>query len=185
METVHKDFAKPIVDAIDALNAKERRQILIELEAGSLSYSKILQKTRLEKGTLNYHLKKLVASGLLRRYLREGKLYTSFYEVTNLGRRLIEGILNAFRPSPWVAIASSTVTTIDFKSSEGTYYDRERPFELQNVISYYSIRSRIDRLRIYPVYYFLFDASSSTSPTIEGETVNYPKSETAPRVNPT
>ncbi|RLI46799.1 hypothetical protein DRO64_00335 [Candidatus Bathyarchaeota archaeon] len=165
MEAVHKDFAKPIVDAIDALNAKERRQILIELEAGSLSYSEILQKTRLEKGTLNYHLKKLVASGLLRRYLREGKLYTSFYEVTTLGRRLIEGILSAFKPFPYNEIDTSTTTpTRNFESIFLALLDR--------LLEYESVPVESTNYIFYNITNKLADTSSSASMTaIERESV--------------
>jgi len=117
-----KDFAKPIVAAINALNSKTRRQILIELEDRSLSYSEILQKTGLDKGTLNYHLKKLVASGLVRNFLREGTLHTSYYEVSTLGRRLIEGIFNAFRPpQSYIQIAASTTTAPIRVPVESTY----------------------------------------------------------------
>ena len=117
-----KDFAKPIVAAINALDSKTRRQILIELEDRSLSYSEILQKTGLDKGTLNYHLKKLVASGLVRNFLREGALHTSYYEVSTLGRRLIEGIFNAFRPPPsYIQIVASTTTALIRVPVESTY----------------------------------------------------------------
>jgi DNA-binding transcriptional ArsR family regulator len=112
-----RDFAKPIVATIEALNSEQRRRILIDLEeAGSLSYSEILQRTGLDKGTLNYHLKKLVASGLVRNFLREQgvSFYTSYYEVSEFGRHLIEGLLNAFKP-PQARLRIPSATTTSYE----------------------------------------------------------------------
>jgi len=113
-----RDFAKPIVTAIEALDSEQRRRILIDLEeAGSLSYSEILQRTGLNKGTLNYHLKKkLVASGLVRNFLREqgAPFYTSYYEVSEFGRRLIEGLLSAFKP-PQARLRITSATTTSYE----------------------------------------------------------------------
>ena len=97
-----KDFAKPIVLVIEALSSKRRRRILIELENGSLSYTELRRRTGLSRGEIDYHLSRLVASGLIRRFLREKRFpryeVNTYYEVSDLGKRLIEGILNAFRP---------------------------------------------------------------------------------------
>jgi DNA-binding transcriptional ArsR family regulator len=96
-----KDFPKPIVSIIDALASNQRRRILMEIkEAGQLSYSDILSRTGDYKGTLNYHLKKLVSAGLLRNFLadKEVKPFTSFYEVTKIANDVIAGIIKAFEP---------------------------------------------------------------------------------------
>jgi len=94
------DFAKPIVNAIDSLASSNRRQILIELEASPLSYTELKEKTNLVKGTLNYHLKRLTAAGMVRNFLlnEEKTSYISYYEVSALGRRVIEGIFSAYKP---------------------------------------------------------------------------------------
>jgi len=112
-----RDFAKPIVVTIEALDSEQRRRILIDLEeAGSLSYSEILQRTGLDKGTLNYHLKKLVAAGLVRNFLRErgASFYTSYYEVSEFGRHLIEGLLSAFKP-PHARLRITSATTTSYE----------------------------------------------------------------------
>lgn len=118
-----KDFVIPVIDAIKALDSDERRRILIELEeAGSLSYSELKQKTGYKKGTLNYHLKELAAAGMIRNFLMDQEItsYTSYYEVSDLGRNIIEGILSAFRPSVREVQISETSTlnvTITFDAT--------------------------------------------------------------------
>ena len=96
-----RDFAQPIVNVFKALCSEERRGILIELEFGPLSYTEIIERLKLEKGTFNYHLKGLIMAGLIRNYLIKDKKkeFTSFYEVSELGLNVINGLLNAFRPS--------------------------------------------------------------------------------------
>jgi DNA-binding HxlR family transcriptional regulator len=112
MGAFQRDFARPITEAIRALDSSERRQILIELnEAGSLSYSKLRLQTGFDKGTLNYHLKELSSAGMIRNFIVNNEVtpYTSYYEVSELGRNLIEGVLSAFRPAlPKIQITAST-----------------------------------------------------------------------------
>jgi DNA-binding transcriptional ArsR family regulator len=110
-----KDFSAPVVAAIEALDSDQRRRILIDLsENGSLSYSEIQKRIEIEKGTLNYHLKKLVAAGLVRNILvSQGALpYSSYYEISDLAKDMVDGLISAFRPpSAQVRITSTTTTT--------------------------------------------------------------------------
>lgn len=131
-----RDFAKPVVTMIEALNSEQRRRILIELEeAGSLSYSEILQRTRLDKGTLNYHLKNLVAAAMIRNFLvdRQVSPYTSYYEVSELGRRFIEGLLNAFRPPVrQVRLKATANYSIDFEFTATGREEQEEALDATN-----------------------------------------------------
>ena len=131
------DFAQPIVTMIEALNSEQRRYILIELEeAGSLSYSEILQRTRLDKGTLNYHLKNLVAAAMVRNFLVDKQVspYTSYYEVSELGRRFIQGLLNAFRPPiQRIRLKATANYSVDLEiQGEATETKREEALDATN-----------------------------------------------------
>jgi len=120
-----EDFPKPIVSIIEALDSEQRRRVLMELETRSLSYSEILQQTRLDKGTLNYHLKKLVAAGMVRNFLVDQQVspYTSYYEVSGLGRKVVDSLFNVFRPH--VRHVRATFRgTYDFMITEGVAGER-------------------------------------------------------------
>jgi DNA-binding transcriptional ArsR family regulator len=95
-----KDFANPVVAVIEALASDVRRRILIELEEKRrLSYSEILLRTGLSKGALNYHLKTLASAGMTRNFIdNQIEPYSSYYEVSEFGRNLIESLLDSFRP---------------------------------------------------------------------------------------
>ena len=86
-----RDFPKPIVNIIKALNSKYRRRILIELDGGALPYSEIQERIKLKERLLKYHLKKLIASGLVRHFLKkEESNYISYYELSDLGRYIFD-----------------------------------------------------------------------------------------------
>jgi len=120
-----QDFPKPIISIIEALDSEQRRRILMELEPRSLSYSEILHQTRLEKGTLNYHLKKLVAAGMIRNFPLDQQVspYTSYYEVSGLGRKVVESLFNVFRPHVR-HVRATFKGTYDFMIAEGVAGER-------------------------------------------------------------
>ena len=117
-----KDFPDPIVGIIEALDSNERRLILIELgEKGSLPYSEILQRTGLSKGTLNYHLKKLATAGMTRNFIHaeNSEHYSSYYEVSEFGRSVIENLLDSFRPpNRRIRYSIVSTTSVDLEISE-------------------------------------------------------------------
>jgi DNA-binding HxlR family transcriptional regulator len=118
MEQVEKlDFPKPIASTIEALNSDIRRNIMIHLGSiGALPYSTLRQKTGLTNGRMNYHLKILTSAGMIRNFLfvNEQTGYSSYYEVTPLGKSVIEGIFSAFRPiETEIQPASATTWVID------------------------------------------------------------------------
>ena len=94
-----KDFPESIVNLIKALSSRPRRHILISLmKYGRLSYSEIRKQTRLDEGTLSYNLKKLLECNLVKSFPQSenSSIYTSYFELSEFGRRFIEGLLNVF-----------------------------------------------------------------------------------------
>ncbi len=65
---------------IRALNNPLRREIIIALTSGNLSFSELKQKLNIDSGTLNHHLRNLKAFGILDR-VQEG------YSLTGLGEK--------------------------------------------------------------------------------------------------
>ena len=119
--TSDKDFANPVVAVIEALASDERRRILIELEEKRrLSYSEILQRTGLSKGTLNYHLKQLATAGMTRNFIDDRiEPYSSYYEVSEFGRNLIENFLDSFRPpSRHIRYTMACAASVDMQINE-------------------------------------------------------------------
>ena len=119
------DLAKPIVNAIESLYSKHRRRILIELqETNSLSYSELKEKVGLGKGTFNYHLKKLSEAGMVRNFLLEQveTSFISFYEISELGKRIVDGVYNAFTPpAPKVRYSGSALSwSIEVDGEKGS-----------------------------------------------------------------
>jgi DNA-binding HxlR family transcriptional regulator len=114
-----KDFPQVLVRAIEALADKSRRQILMKLEEhGSLAYSEIQGITQppMEKGTLNYHLEKLLSGALVRNFRGNdpASQYTSYYELTSVGKTLVDNLFASFRPpsqEPLDATSSSKSNT--------------------------------------------------------------------------
>jgi DNA-binding HxlR family transcriptional regulator len=109
------DFPRSIVDAIDALGDKHRRQILIYLkEKGALAYSELQSITSLEKGTLNHHLERMMTGAVIRNFRGEfpTSQYNSYYELSGIGRRLVESIFAAFTPPVQSTVTISSASTI-------------------------------------------------------------------------
>jgi DNA-binding transcriptional ArsR family regulator len=105
------DFPTMIVRAIEALSDKNRRMILINLnDRGAIAYSELQAATSLEKGTLNHHLEKLMAGALIRNFRGDSPAnhYSSFYELSTIGRKMVDTIFASFGPSEQMqAIAGS------------------------------------------------------------------------------
>lgn len=106
------DFPHLINLMIDGLNNKLRRQILIRIdESGPLAHKELLEKTGLDKGTLNYHLKILNSSGILTNYLDDNldDNYSSYYDITHFGRKMIQAIFDIFEPDDVAVMENSGI----------------------------------------------------------------------------
>jgi predicted transcriptional regulator len=97
-----------------AMTNETRRKIFLLLQQkDSISYSQIQSSFQIRKGTLNHHLHVLVSSGLIRNFSIEtpGNPYSSYYGITNFGRRFIEGLHETLEPKTQnisINIASTT-----------------------------------------------------------------------------
>lgn len=124
MEKRIVDFPEPISSMIEALDSDIRRKILIYIEMKkALAYSDLIKILDLGKGSLNYHLKILISSGLIRNYVEKNNEtgYSSYYEVSQLGRAVIDGLFSAFKPvKKTQQEPASSTTTIDFESHTKT-----------------------------------------------------------------
>jgi predicted transcriptional regulator len=75
--------------ALEAIASDIRRRILHLLESGDRSFTEIQTTVELNKGSLNYHMKGLLRSGLVtniyeRRAASSPRLY-SYYKLTSFG----------------------------------------------------------------------------------------------------
>ncbi|MBI2937591.1 MAG: winged helix-turn-helix transcriptional regulator [Thaumarchaeota archaeon] len=96
------DFPAPIVNIIEALSDRQRRNLLINLQKeGDLSWTNLLELTTIRKGTLNHHLSVLEAAGLIRNFSKKDPTThdRSYYEITPVAQRVIDGIFTAFTPN--------------------------------------------------------------------------------------
>lgn len=86
---------------IAALDNPIRQAILVLLtENKELTFSDMQKEFSLEKLTLNFHLKKLFAAALIDHYFKHevGNQKYSYYAITPLGCRILNGLNNALIP---------------------------------------------------------------------------------------
>jgi DNA-binding transcriptional ArsR family regulator len=117
----HRDFPLSLVRAVEALSEKHRREIFMSLnDKPGLAYSELKAITGLDKGTLNHHLEKLIAGALIRNFRGESPAnqYTSFYEISSIGKRLLTNLYSTFSASLITPLNSTDATsTTDIMNS--------------------------------------------------------------------
>lgn len=94
-------FPEDLARVIRALDDMRRQAILLRLSLQfEMSWSDLLGTTRMDKGTLNYHLKILRRAGLVDNFIRNGDIEPerSYYRNTPLFKSIIEGFKFAFKP---------------------------------------------------------------------------------------
>jgi DNA-binding transcriptional ArsR family regulator len=83
-----------------------RQSIIVLLKTkGKMSFSSVKNELRLDKLTLNYHLKKLYSAGLIDHFFEHelGNREYSYYSITSLGERLLKNLVQILIPeSPLV-----------------------------------------------------------------------------------
>ena len=124
METDIRDFPEEIIISIKTLNGETRRKLVLSLlDKDARSYSQIKNEFNIKKGTLNHHLLRLVSAGLIRNFTRKvpESQYTSFYELTDFGRKFIGGLCQTLKP-PVVqrTITHQSTTTISEQWASGS-----------------------------------------------------------------
>lgn len=94
-----------IKEALSALSQRIRWRI-IELirEEKSMSYTEILVRLGIQKGSLTYNLDRLMEAGILDNYSGEefGGPYRSYYQLSPFGKDLIAGILSSIEVPPFL-----------------------------------------------------------------------------------
>lgn len=115
MSTMFLDeFPQELSRPIKALaDTTRQRLILLLQEKETLAYSEIMENTRLLKGNLNHHLNVLMKSGLIRNFGKDepGTPFTSYYAISDFGKRVLESLRNILRPQQVVAEIAMMTTT--------------------------------------------------------------------------
>lgn len=87
-----------IKEAVSSLDY-DLRWRLIELiqEKEELSYTELLRKLRVKKGSLSHHLNRLMEGGILDNFSKKefGGPYTSYYKLSQFGRDFLDGLLSS------------------------------------------------------------------------------------------
>jgi DNA-binding transcriptional ArsR family regulator len=87
-----------VKEAVSALSHRIRWRIVdLFLENESLSYTELLLRLKVRKGTLTHHLNRLMESGLIDNYSGEdfGDTFSSYYQLSSFGKDLVTGILSS------------------------------------------------------------------------------------------
>lgn len=87
-----------VKEAVSALSHRTRWRIVDSfLENDSLSYTELLLRLKVRKGTLTHHLNRLMESGLIDNYSGRdfGDPFSSYYQLSPFGKDLVTGILSS------------------------------------------------------------------------------------------
>lgn len=78
--------------ALSTLSDKTAMEILYRLKDNDLSFSEIQKSLNIDKGTLSYHIKKLIKAGVTVNYYqkRKNSKEYSFYQLTQFAKDLIK-----------------------------------------------------------------------------------------------
>jgi len=109
-----QSIPREIVRALDAISNEVRLRIIKELYTGDeLTFSELHNRLGIEKASLNFHLKKLTASGIAEHFYKHvfGDDRYSYYSLTEFGRRLIDGVMGSLVPHPPLMIGTPEVTS--------------------------------------------------------------------------
>ena len=135
MNLIVEDFPEELVAPIKALTDETRRKIIKSLlEVDSASYSQIQKDFQIVKGTLNHHLHILVSSSLVRNFSIKipGTPFTSYYAITNFGRKFIEGLRQTLEPKiiERTFFTTNTLVTEKIISGSASTGEEKQPEEL-------------------------------------------------------
>ena len=88
-------------NSIKAFSDENRQDILIFLlKNGSKSFIEISKDLKIPKNNLSYHFKILIRYGLIYNFYKRNEFAEkySFYEISKLGKRLINNLMNFVKP---------------------------------------------------------------------------------------
>lgn len=95
-----KEVPEELKKPIKALADDSRLNIFIALlKEGERSFSQLLEIAGVSRSTLNYHLKELIKSALIKNFLKKesGSKDYSFYDVTNFGEEFFKNIYQVLK----------------------------------------------------------------------------------------
>ena len=103
MEKYINEIPLVVRNAIKGLSDERRQGILMYLlKEGSKSFTDINKELKISKNNLSHHLKVLLQYGLLYNYYNRNRFANkySFYEVSKLGKKVINNFINLVTPIP-------------------------------------------------------------------------------------
>ena len=117
-------------NSIKALSDEKRQSILISLlKNGSRSFTEISEELKISKNNLSHHIKILMRYGLVYNFYNrnENNDKYSFYEISKLGRKFIDTLINFLTQKTFkgeevyevpITAGASTFTLIDYVTGE-------------------------------------------------------------------
>lgn len=119
------------IKAISTLSDKTALNIVELLKTHDLSFSQIQKIINIDKGTLSYHIKKLLKSALIVNYYqkKEGTNEYSFYQLTGFAKDLLDNISKINPDKEKTKIETNSIEMKERKHNEfitkwiKSYYD--------------------------------------------------------------
>ncbi len=102
MENYINEIPLVVKNSLKALCDENRQGILIYLlRSGSKSFIEISKELKISKNNLSHHIKTLLRFGLIYNFYNKNKFADkySFYEISKLGKRIIDVLLNFLTPT--------------------------------------------------------------------------------------
>lgn len=145
MSNRSEGFPLELRKALKALSNETREHIFLNLTEEGDSYTELLRRTNIQKGSLTHHLKTLMSAGLVRNFSR-GKIqgaYDSFYAKTGFGESLVAGILGGVEPPVGYLddVLERVATTFDRKFILTVPHREKRIGELSEGMACYTVAS--------------------------------------------
>ena len=103
MKRYTEEIPNEIRRAIKALADDNRLDIFVALlKEGEKSFSQLLRLEKCNRSTLNYHLKELMKSSLIRNFFKKeaGSEEYSYYDVTEFGQDLMMSLFTTLKVPP-------------------------------------------------------------------------------------
>lgn len=122
---------------LKALNNETRQGIIIYLlRVGSKSFTEMSKDLKLSKNTLSHHIKNLTQHGLIYNFYSRNEFDDkySFYEISKLGKKLINNLMDFIIPVSSSEEDVLSITKKDYyKSREKTFYMKTNDVDINKL----------------------------------------------------
>ncbi|MFC1786754.1 winged helix-turn-helix domain-containing protein [Halobacteriota archaeon] len=120
VEKYSSEIPEEIKLAISAIDNDVRQAIVVSLSKhNELSFTELLNKLKIEKGSLSNHLKKLMKGSLVEHYFRhefnEDKY--SYYGITSFGECFVDALFQSLEPPQPIFASDDEVFDVPVKSN--------------------------------------------------------------------